>query len=235
MSKEPDKETTQQLDKALTEMDVLAKDDRKIFRIDADTFRFQDFEYKLIENHRDAFDIERMEERFTDYLFKYDYIVGDIAYEKLRLRGFFDDGRKGVPIDMKISHLEDYLIEYCNFGCQYFVFERVEKNEEDPEPYFRRPKKSNRGRRGKRRTQRNKNQPNKKSASQKGKQPNKPQNKQQPKQTNKPQSKQQNKPKDFKVKKIETKPQEKTTQQPKTQEPPKAESTKPFKIRKKKD
>src|SRR5699024_8939045 len=101
-------------------------------------------------------DIEMMEERFTDYLFKYDYIVGDIAYEKLRLRGFFEDSRKSVPIDMKISNLEDYLIEYCNFGAQYFVFERIEKKEEDPEPYFTRSKKSNRGRRGRKPRRQNK-------------------------------------------------------------------------------
>ncbi len=211
MPKETEKESTEQLDKALTDLDVIASDKRSIFRVDADTFRFQDVEYKLIENHRDAFDLEMMEERFTDYLFKYDYIVGDIAYEKLRLRGFFDDDRKSVPIDMKISNLEDYLIEYCNFGCQYFVFERVEKKEEDPEPYFKRSKKSNRKRRGhssKRRNPRNK-KPN-------------------PKNPANPKQQQQNKAKEFKVKKKET-----TQTTPKQQS--KQETKKTFKIRKKKD
>lgn len=141
----PIEETQDQLDKALNEMDGVVSD-QMIYRIDSDTFRFKDVEYKLIENHREAFDIEMMEHRFTDYLLKYDYIVGDIAYEKLRLRGFYDDGRKGVPIDMKISNLEDYLIEYCNFGCRYFVFERVEKKKADPESYFKRTKRPKRGR-----------------------------------------------------------------------------------------
>lgn len=230
MSKDKPKETTELLDKALTEMDVLAAEDQNIFRIDADTFRFKDKEYKLIEDHREAFDIEKMEERFTDYLFKYDYIVGDIAYEKLRLRGFYDDQRKSVPIDMKISNLEDYLVEYCNFGCQYFVFERVNKNEEDPEPYFKRSKRSNRGRRGKqsnRRNQSNKSQGNK-NQNHKNKQPKK--------QTNQ-KTQQKNKTKDFKVKKIETATQ-KSQQKPqpkKQQKQTNKENKQPFKIRKKKD
>jgi len=113
-----------QLDKALDEMDIL-DDDKEIQRVDSETFRFQNVKYQLIENHKDAFDSEMMENRFTEYLLKYDYIVGDIAYEKLRLRGFYKNHRKNVPLDMKISHLEDYLIEYCSFGCQYFVFEQI--------------------------------------------------------------------------------------------------------------
>ena len=129
------------IEKALNDIDVLAKEEKEIFRVDTDTFLFSGVEYKLIEEHKDAFDLEMMEERYTDYLLKYDYIVGDIAYEKLRLRGFYEDHRKGVPIDMKISNLEDYLIEYCSFGAAYFVFERVEKKEEDPESYFKRSNK----------------------------------------------------------------------------------------------
>lgn len=150
---QPVEETKEQIAKALNVIDG-SETEQMIFRIDNDTFRFKDVEYKIIENHREAFDIEQMEHRFTDYLLKYDYIVGDIAYEKLRLRGFYEDHRKGVPIDMKISNLEDYLIEYCSFGCQYFVFERVEKKKEDPESYFKRSNKQN---------QRNKSNPRRRS------------------------------------------------------------------------
>ena len=56
---------------------------------------------------------------------RYDYIVGDWGYEQLRLKGFFDkDNRKALP-DQRIDMLEDYLYEYCNFGCAYFVIQRV--------------------------------------------------------------------------------------------------------------
>ena len=44
--------------------------------------------YKLIKNYREAFDKEMFLARYTDYYKDYDYIVGDIAYSKLRLKGF---------------------------------------------------------------------------------------------------------------------------------------------------
>ena len=133
-------DSKEQLDKALTEIDVIPDEDQEIVRIDSKLFKFSDVEFKLIEDHQEAFDLEMMKTRYTDYLLKYDYIVGDISYEKLRLRGFYEDYRKGIPIDMKISNLEDYLVEYCSFGCQYFVFERVNKVKSDPESYFKKEK-----------------------------------------------------------------------------------------------
>lgn len=84
-------------------------------------------EYKLLMNYQDGFNIEQLNERYSDVLDKYDYIVGDIGFEQLRLKGFFDDYRKKVAYDQKIGTLEDYLYEYCNFGCAYFVIERLEK------------------------------------------------------------------------------------------------------------
>src|SRR5699024_2235913 len=148
-----DKESEEQLDKVLNEIDVIPDADKEIVRIDSENFKFSDVDFKLIENHQEAFDLEMMENRYTDYLLKYDYIVGDISYEKLRLRGFYEDYRKGIPVDMKISNLEDYLVEYCSFGCQYFVFERIEKVKSDPESYFKKEKskRSNQGKRSNRR------------------------------------------------------------------------------------
>lgn len=180
------------INKALNEIDSLAKEDKEVFRVDTDTFLLSNVEYKLIDNHKEAFDLEMMEERYTDYLLKYDYIVGDIAYEKLRLRGFYEDRRKGVPIDMKISNLEDYLIEYCSFGCAYFVFERSEKKTEDPESYFKRSNKQGANKRRNPRKRNNpkgrKNQPNKGNQGKQGDQ-NKPQQNQNQKQAqNKQQS-----------------------------------------------
>ena len=135
------------LNKVLSEIDGLDKTTKEIYRVDSETFLFTNIEYKLIENFKEAFDIDMMEERYTDYLLKYDYIVGDIAYEKLRLRGFYDDHRKGIPIDMKISNLEDYLVEFCNFGSKYFVFERSVKKTSDPESYFKRSNKPSQNKR----------------------------------------------------------------------------------------
>lgn len=81
--------------------------------------------YKLVKNYRDGFDYEATIKRYNDILDKYDYIVGDWGYDQLRLKGFFLDDFKSAPIDAKISTLEDYLYEYCNFGCAYFVIQQT--------------------------------------------------------------------------------------------------------------
>ena len=56
---------------------------------------------------------------------KFDYIVGDWSNEQLRLRGFYKDDRPVTDAE-KISRLEDYLLEYCSYGCAYFVLENAE-------------------------------------------------------------------------------------------------------------
>lgn len=82
-------------------------------------------QYKLVVDYREGFDPQKLSERYSEVLARYDYIVGDWGYEQLRLKGFFDkDNRKALP-DQRIDMLEDYLYEYCNFGCAYFVIQRV--------------------------------------------------------------------------------------------------------------
>ncbi|SOC44193.1 YutD family protein [Salinicoccus kekensis] len=85
--------------------------------------------FELIENYRDAFDEEQFKAKYSEVLNKYDYIVGDIGYEKLRLTGFHRDNKRKVERDKKFSAIQDYLSEYCNFGCAYFVLRKVTKEE----------------------------------------------------------------------------------------------------------
>lgn len=90
--------------------------------------------YRLVANHKEGFKIETLKERFSDILTKYDYIVGDWGYDQLRLRGFYKTGNnKGVK-SQDIRRLEDYLYEYCNFGCAYFVLENLAVKEPEPIP-----------------------------------------------------------------------------------------------------
>ncbi|KGX86697.1 YutD family protein [Pontibacillus litoralis] len=83
--------------------------------------------YKVIHEEKEGFQQDKVEERFSDILSKYDFIVGDWGYGQLRLRGFFDDQNPKANFDTKISTLDDYLYEYCNFGCAYFVMKKVDK------------------------------------------------------------------------------------------------------------
>ena len=45
--------------------------------------------YEVIKNYKEAFNEEEFLSKFTDYFYDYDYIVGDIAYNTLSLKGFY--------------------------------------------------------------------------------------------------------------------------------------------------
>ena len=42
----------------------------------------------------------------------------------------FDTSNRRAAPDQRIDTLEDYLYEYCNFGCAYFVIERTGERKE---------------------------------------------------------------------------------------------------------
>lgn len=77
-------------------------------------------ELNILSDHKNAFDQTVFGQRFSALLLKFDYIVGDWGNDQLRLKGFYADD-KTVRSDLKIGRLDDYLTEYCNFGCAYFV------------------------------------------------------------------------------------------------------------------
>lgn len=82
--------------------------------------------YVLVDNYHEGFDLQKLDERYADILAKYDYIVGDWGFDQLRLRGFYNNDNRHAERDQTIATLEDYLYEYCNFGCAYFVLEKVQ-------------------------------------------------------------------------------------------------------------
>jgi uncharacterized protein YutD len=90
------------------------------------------YEYEIQTDYRDGFDEEALIARFSDVLTKYDYILGDWGYGQLRLKGFYDDRNSKSTYETKISTLQDYLYEYCNFGCAYFVLRKVGKVKVQP-------------------------------------------------------------------------------------------------------
>ncbi|HHU18721.1 MAG TPA: YutD family protein [Bacilli bacterium] len=83
--------------------------------------------YQLVENYKSGFDKKVFTERYSDILAKYDFIVGDWGYDQLRLKGFFDDQNPKATFDTKVAAIDDYLLEYCNFGCAYFIVKRIVK------------------------------------------------------------------------------------------------------------
>lgn len=91
----------------------------------------EQWNYEILIDYREGFQEEAITNRYSEILGKYDYILGDWGYGQLRLKGFFEDTNHKASYDTKISTLQDYLYEYCNFGCAYFVIKKVGKA---PEP-----------------------------------------------------------------------------------------------------
>jgi len=85
--------------------------------------------YRLVRNHKNGWNPEAFRERYCDVLERYDYIVGDWGYNQLRLKGFFRDNHPRANKDTAISGLMDYLSEYCNFGCAWFVLAKVDRKQ----------------------------------------------------------------------------------------------------------
>ncbi|HFG9112412.1 TPA: YutD family protein [Staphylococcus argenteus] len=85
--------------------------------------------FELIENYRECFNEEQFIARYSDILDKYDYIVGDYGYDQLRLKGFYKDSNKKAEMSKRFSNIQDYIFEYFNFGCPYFVLRHLSKQE----------------------------------------------------------------------------------------------------------
>lgn len=104
--------------------------ERKLFFLEEGESKMIEIEgqcYEVIEEVKDGFDQKAFTERYSDILAKYDFIVGDWGYEQLRLKGFYDDQNTKASFDTKVSTVDDYLYEYCNFGCAYFIVKRIDK------------------------------------------------------------------------------------------------------------
>ena len=124
-----EKTVTKELAEVLDEIVETPAEEKKkgetVVFVDDSNLLIGERQYRLVRNYREGFDAERLGERFSEVLTRYDYIVGDWGYDQLRLKGFFrEDDRKSLP-EQRIDTLEDYLYEYCNFGCAYFVLERT--------------------------------------------------------------------------------------------------------------
>lgn len=91
--------------------------------------------YELIHENRNGWNAEMFRDRFSEVLERYDYIVGDWGYNQLRLKGFFRDNNSKATKDTAFSSMTDYINEYCNFGCAYFVLERVGAAAKEPDDY----------------------------------------------------------------------------------------------------
>jgi uncharacterized protein YutD len=82
-------------------------------------------QFELIEEYKEGFDLPEVINRYTDYFDSYDYIVGDWAYGKLRLKGFCEKNNKINNRINSYQNKDNYLKKECAFNCRYFVLKRI--------------------------------------------------------------------------------------------------------------
>ena len=82
-------------------------------------------EYEVIENEKDCLNEEELAEKLTDYFDDYDYIFGDYAYEKLRLKGYYDSKNKKANKINDIKTNKEYKEKYCSYGARTFLLKKI--------------------------------------------------------------------------------------------------------------
>lgn len=81
--------------------------------------------YELVRNDGDCFDIGIVSEKMTDYFDDYDYVMGDYAYEKVRLKGYYDSKNKKAKKINDIKFMDDYILNYCSYGAKIFLLKKI--------------------------------------------------------------------------------------------------------------
>ncbi len=82
-------------------------------------------EYEVVENYKEALSSDlNLDEIVTDYYDNFDYIVGDFAYGKVRLKGFYEENNKLVKSYNNIKDVKDYINNNCAYGCKYFILKK---------------------------------------------------------------------------------------------------------------
>ncbi len=85
-------------------------------------------EYKVIKDFGETISDLDLEEIVTDYYDNFDYIVGDWAYGKVRLKGFNKHGKKYTKSYNDYDNVDEYISNKCAFGCKHFILEKIQTN-----------------------------------------------------------------------------------------------------------
>lgn len=80
--------------------------------------------YEIVKGS-EYFDKKLVDSIITDYFEPYDYIFGDFAYDKLRLKGYYDSNSKNRNSINDIKDLDNYIKNYCAYGCHYFLIKKT--------------------------------------------------------------------------------------------------------------
>lgn len=123
----------------------------KITFEDLTSFSINDHQYKMISDHNNSFDVHQFEMAFNSSFSKFDYIVGQLFDNQLRLRGFYEAGRDNAEGPF-IGQLNDILVEQLIFSDDIYIIQNLEPR---PIPVPRSSSRRRRSRRGRQRNRRN--------------------------------------------------------------------------------
>ena len=91
--------------------------------------KIKDNDYEVVKDYGDTLSELDLDVIVTDYYDNFDYIVGDWAYGKVRLKGFYEEGNKNLKSHNNIKNLDDYLKNKCAYGCKHFVLKKISNND----------------------------------------------------------------------------------------------------------
>ena len=81
-------------------------------------------QFELLKNERDAFVKETFEKKYLpEYFDKYVYLVGDLADDILRIKGFSLDSKS----QNYFHYIPEYITESCAYNCKYYVLKRIKQ------------------------------------------------------------------------------------------------------------
>lgn len=80
--------------------------------------------YEIIRDDNNCINKDELAEKITDYFEPFDYIFGDYAYDKVRLKGYYDSNNKNAKRINDIKYLDDYIKNYCNYGSRIFLIKK---------------------------------------------------------------------------------------------------------------
>ncbi|MCI8347758.1 MAG: YutD family protein [Bacilli bacterium] len=83
------------------------------------------FSYEIVNNEKDCFNFDELKNIITDYFYEFDYIFGDYAYDKLRLKGYYGNGHPRVSNVNNIKTLDNYIKNYCAYGAKFFLLKKI--------------------------------------------------------------------------------------------------------------